>query len=48
MESDREKIDKNEFRCIHFTSTFEFKYRYRYPYLYFSIYIIRISFPYFH
>jgi hypothetical protein len=43
-----EKIDKNKFGCIHFTTTFEFECGYRYPYLYFSTYgyrIIRISFP---
>jgi hypothetical protein len=49
MESDREKGDKNEFGCIHFTATFEFEYGY--PYLCFSGYkyqIIQIPFPYFH
>jgi hypothetical protein len=35
---DREKIEKNEFECIHFTSTFEFEFEYEYPYLYFSRY----------
>jgi hypothetical protein len=46
-----EKIDKNEFRCIHFTATFEFEYESRYPYLYFSGYgywILHISFSYSH
>jgi hypothetical protein len=28
MESDREKIDKNDFECIHFATTFEFEYEY--------------------
>jgi hypothetical protein len=45
-----EKIDKNEFRCIQFTTIFEFEYGYRYPYLYFSRYIyriIQIPLPYF-
>jgi hypothetical protein len=35
MESDREKIDKSEIRCIHFTTIFEFEYRYKYPMLIF-------------
>jgi hypothetical protein len=32
MESNREKIDKSEFGCIHFINTFEFEYGYIYPY----------------
>jgi hypothetical protein len=50
VESDREN-QQNEFRCVHFTTTFEFEYEYKYSYLYFSEYryrIIRIPFPYFH
>jgi hypothetical protein len=49
MEADREKIDKTEFGCIHFTTIFEFEYEYLY--LCFSGYgyqIIRIPFPYFY
>jgi hypothetical protein len=36
MESDREKIDKNDFESIHFATTFEFEYEYEHPYLCFS------------
>jgi hypothetical protein len=51
MQSDREKIDVNEFGCIHCTTTFEFEYGYGYPYLYFSgngYRIVQIPFTYFH
>jgi hypothetical protein len=34
METEREKIDKNEYECIHFTTTFEFEYGHGYTYLY--------------
>jgi hypothetical protein len=43
------KINKSDFGCIHFTTTFDFEYGY--PYLHFNGHryqIIRIPFPYFH